>query len=519
MANIKIAFINESTVLSDDEVKAALPALQRQVTRDFAPIWGVEADLGFLLKTAPIPPGTWLIGIFDNSDQPGALGYHDLTQEGLPLAKVFAGTDLQYGSAWTVTASHELLEMLGDPDINLYAFSQKGMEIFFYGYEVCDACEADELGYQIDGVLVSDFVYPAWFEGFRAQGSTQFDYQNQIQSPFELLKGGYISIFDVSYNSGFNQLYPTGAELDYRARPHVGSRRERRATAREQWMRSTPRGGMEKPAKRQLPKGAAADTAHVFAPRGKQMVSHPKAAFKVHPRKTKHFKVSVDPGLGQAGAQIADALLQTCEQDFVTLQGFFGGITPKGMPFHLIVTSGSDGASHQSCAGTALSIGANSGPVPFMRSLVIAEADEVFEANFGHGWNCGFSNGEGLSRVLANDMVPGVEPQDFVSPPVWLDGPSDMTGILREDWINKTEQTDRNYFSIGCAVLFLNWLRFQLNFSWTQIIAAGAPTLAGTYKNLTGKNDGFKTFKALIDLKFPPGQLSNLTTDNPFPLL
>jgi hypothetical protein len=120
--------------------------------------------------------------------------------------------------------------MLGDPDINLCAFSQSGLEIFFYGYEVCDACEADELGCKIDSVLVSDFVYPAWFEGFREKGSTQFDYRNKIKLPFELLKDGYISIFDVSYNTGFNQLCPPDARLDYRARPHVGSRREHRST-------------------------------------------------------------------------------------------------------------------------------------------------------------------------------------------------------------------------------------------------------------------------------------------------
>jgi hypothetical protein len=257
---------------------------------------------------------------------------------------------------------------------------------------------------------------------------------------------------------------------------------------------------------------------HVFAPRGVQMVAHPAAHFKAHSQQTAHFKVSVDPGLGQTGTTIADSLLQTCEQDFLTLQGYFGGITPASMPFELIVTSGSQGASHATCAATALSIGAKSGSLPFMRSLVIAEEDEVFENSFGHGWNCGFSNGEGLSRVLANDIVPGVEPADFVSPPVWLDGPSNITGILREDWISKTDQTDTNYYSIGCSVLFLNWMRFQLKFTWTQIIAAGADTLAQTYANLTGKNDGWATFKALIDAKFPPGQPSGVTTDNPFPL-
>jgi hypothetical protein len=42
-------------------------------------------------KGAPVPPKTWLIGVFDNSDQAGVLGYHDLTEDGLPLAKVFVG--------------------------------------------------------------------------------------------------------------------------------------------------------------------------------------------------------------------------------------------------------------------------------------------------------------------------------------------------------------------------------------------------------------------------------------------
>jgi hypothetical protein len=60
--------------------------------------------------------------------------------------------------------------------------------------------------------------------------------------------------------------------------------------------------------------------------------------------------------------------------------------------------------------------------------------------------------------------------------------------------------------------------RFQLKFSWEQIIQAGAPTLDQTYSNLTGRNDGWATFKALIDEKFPPGRPSGVTTDNPFPL-
>jgi hypothetical protein len=54
---------------------------------------------------------------------------HDTTPDGLPLGKVFAGTDKAFGTQWTVTASHELLEMLGDPAINLTALSMTPFEI------------------------------------------------------------------------------------------------------------------------------------------------------------------------------------------------------------------------------------------------------------------------------------------------------------------------------------------------------------------------------------------------------
>src|SRR5258708_5261525 len=142
MANIRIAVINASTVLTDAQVKAAVPALQTQVHRDFAPAWGVDADLSFVPKGESPDPGAWWLVILDTSDAAGALGYHDLTNEGLPLGKVFAKSDIDLGYAWTVTASHELLEMLGDPDINLTAFVEyTDKSGILYAYEVCDACE------------------------------------------------------------------------------------------------------------------------------------------------------------------------------------------------------------------------------------------------------------------------------------------------------------------------------------------------------------------------------------------
>jgi hypothetical protein len=240
MSNLKISVINASTVLTDSQVQEAIPALQKQVHEHFAPVWGIDADLTFVGKKSKPAAGTWWLSILDNSDQAGALGYHDVTNEGLPLGKVFAKTDQQYGNKWTVTASHELLEMLADPEINLTVFVQpSATQGVLYAYEVCDACEADNLGYDIDGVTVSDFVYPSWFEASRPANSTQFDYGKHLKKPVPaLLPGGYIGAFNVSAGSGWSQVTAEGQAATYQMRAKVGTRRERRRTPRDQWMKS-----------------------------------------------------------------------------------------------------------------------------------------------------------------------------------------------------------------------------------------------------------------------------------------
>ncbi len=232
-----------------------------------------------------------------------------------------------------------------------------------------------------------------------------------------------------------------------------------------------------------------------------------------HAGKTAHFDVSYLTSLGQKGATLAQAILQNCERDYATLQQAFGGLNPHRLPFVVQVTSDSTGASHSSCLGTDIMVGGKSdGNVDFIRSLLVAEADEVFMANYGHGWDCGASTGEGLSRVLANDIYKGVEPADFISSGVWL------SLNPRPNFVDHTDPTDTNYNSIGCAVLFLNWLRFQLNHSWAQIVSSGGATLAQTYKNLTGKTTAWADFAGFINAHYPVGKTYRLKTDNPFPL-
>jgi hypothetical protein len=237
MRKIKIAVVNVSSVVTEShDVQRVVDALQIQVRRDFAPVWGVYADLRIATPKESLRAGEWLLVILDDADQAGVLGYHDFTKDGFPLGKVFAASDRQYGDKWSVTASHELLEMLVDPNINIMVSERSSNGARLYAYEICDACEGDCYGYKIGGVLVSDFVYPAWFESFRAAKSTQFDHRKKIAKPFQLLKGGYIGYCDIDPGAGWKQL--TAEKHNFRARPPVGSRRERRTIPMVQRLRS-----------------------------------------------------------------------------------------------------------------------------------------------------------------------------------------------------------------------------------------------------------------------------------------
>jgi hypothetical protein len=228
---------------------------------------------------------------------------------------------------------------------------------------------------------------------------------------------------------------------------------------------------------------------------------------------TPHFRVYFENGLGANGPTLADAVLARCEADYRQMSGWFAEITPPAMPFSIYVVAGNFGAYHATCAATEEHCAAFDGTnQDLIRMLQVAESVEVFSAANGH-WNCGASTGEGLSRVFATELYPSAL-NGFASAATWLDGG-------RPDFINNTDPTDRNYISIGCAALYLNYLRYQLHFTWAQIVAAGAsPTLAATYTKLTGQADGRTPFMDLLQRHIPAGHPSGLVgSDNPFPML
>ena len=228
-----IAVINEATAVTDDVVKAMLPAFSQQWNRDLRPIWGLDqVNFSFLKQGQAPAAGTWWVVFLDDSDQADALAYHDLTNEGLPISKVFAKTIQADNASLSVGATHEICEMAVDPWLNSAYQDPQGV---FWAGEVCDPVEDGRYAYNIGATLVTDFVTPNWFAHQHAQGA--IDFQGHIRAPFEILTGGYAQHFDPQ--QGWVQTTGQAARHSKRARPPKGSRRERRTRqSKHDWHRS-----------------------------------------------------------------------------------------------------------------------------------------------------------------------------------------------------------------------------------------------------------------------------------------
>jgi len=183
-----IACFNRATIALRVDFDALIAAMQVYVDKYVAPIWATPAKL---IKTTDFKKGAWAIVFLDDADQPGALAYHDLTPDGLPESKVFVNTTLKNGDLVSVSASHELVEMLVDPAINLMTTGPNSKLV--YAYESADPVEA--LSFNVNGIPMSDFVFPAYFEDFHKPGTVQFDAMKKVRKPFQILSGGYQIVF------------------------------------------------------------------------------------------------------------------------------------------------------------------------------------------------------------------------------------------------------------------------------------------------------------------------------------
>jgi hypothetical protein len=200
--------------IKDEVLQSAIRSINRQIEGDFAPHWSLGATLRLEGRspTATRKPeladmrGDAVLYLWNKTDVPGVLGYHDANHRGIPYGVVFTELSQAVGESWTVTLSHEALELIGDSEVNLLVMGPHPahpQQTVFHWYEMCDAVQAES--YAIDGVEVSNFVLPLYFTGGEEMGGRN-DFLGRIHSgrtlqSFGVNPGGYVGFFNPATNT------------------------------------------------------------------------------------------------------------------------------------------------------------------------------------------------------------------------------------------------------------------------------------------------------------------------------
>lgn len=184
-------------------------AINRQIKEDFEPYWSfgaslrLEGAIGAAIDKRQLADmrGDAILYITDKSDISRALGYHDANFRGIPCGFVFMDICLELKESWTVTLSHEALELLGDAQGNLLVQGPHPADpshTVFHWFEMCDAVQAQS--YVIDGIEVCNFVLPMYFTRNDEEGARN-DFlarktNGKTLASFGVSQGGYVGFFN-----------------------------------------------------------------------------------------------------------------------------------------------------------------------------------------------------------------------------------------------------------------------------------------------------------------------------------
>lgn len=206
-----ISIVNLSRPLSDAVVQKVVRAINVQLERDVEPYWHFGGTCRLEGPTAEQPDfetlsslrGEAIIYLLDTVSPDDVLGYHDANARGIPFGCVFTQLSKELGEPWSVTLSHEVLELVGDANVNTFAAEphpdpRQGGRTVFHWWELCDAVQNQS--HSIDGVRVSDFVLPLYFTpdaepGGRNNFLGQVGRAKPLDS-FGVTAGGYVGFYD-----------------------------------------------------------------------------------------------------------------------------------------------------------------------------------------------------------------------------------------------------------------------------------------------------------------------------------
>jgi hypothetical protein len=190
-------------------------ALEAQISRDFVPAWSVRVEIAALhysrrermTHSRDLTRSDAIVYVSaSDSSRTDAVNYHKRAHNGAAVGFVHAGAN------WSPVLSHEVLELLVDPYVNLLVPAphpqlsheeqrDERRKMVLRPYEVCDPVAGST--YEIDGIAVSNFVTPRYFiyEPRETVHSTATNFLGVELAPFNVLPSGYCRYYDLKDRS------------------------------------------------------------------------------------------------------------------------------------------------------------------------------------------------------------------------------------------------------------------------------------------------------------------------------
>lgn len=220
MTAFALALVNQASV-DDSEIAAFLPAASEFIAKWVAAFW--PETMGSTIRAVPDgeQPGSGEVPITlaPNTTLANSLGYHNY-QDGSPLGIVELDACRLYNEPWTIAATHEITELLVNPDLARFTT----IEGRSYPIEVADPVTG--LHFDINGVAVSNFSTPSWWG---LASDTRYDAMAQVTRPLPTIP--HLGWLEWSEGGTYTSAY--GSDLPDAKIAYMKTRDGRRARIRK----------------------------------------------------------------------------------------------------------------------------------------------------------------------------------------------------------------------------------------------------------------------------------------------
>ena len=175
---MEIGIINMCDFLSSEKCGEIIQAIQN-VLPIFCKDWNIPDCKLVFSNTPQIKLVISKYSTNRRSNTTGVTAFHTI-EKSIPIARVIIDNKIALSNISRMI-SHEIFDILINPMQNRY--SNK------YEVEVCDPVMCNS--FLENGISISDWVLPAWFDTKNKEGP--YNHLKTITSPFTILPGGYLN--------------------------------------------------------------------------------------------------------------------------------------------------------------------------------------------------------------------------------------------------------------------------------------------------------------------------------------